>query len=376
MRPSRRPTLARFARLFASLVLFCPLGVAMAEEAPPDWVPPAESQFDWIQLTSGEWVKGEMRGLRDRKVDFDSDKLDDLSIDWSDVRTMYLRLPHTFRLSTDENLQGIGVLRDEVLTVTGDDGVKSAPRDQIISIIAGDGSEWDYWSAYMGVDYSYRTGNTDQVDLSGNAGFKREDPHTRWKSDYRGIYSELDGDKNTENHRASTRLDVFLTSRFFLTTPFVDYYRDQFQNIDHRVTPGMAVGYEFMRNSWGELDTSIGGAYQYTSFEEVEDGEDDDAHDAAIVTNITFDLDLPRGVELDNLYRNNLVVTDLNKTSHHFESILSFDVWGPLELNSTFMIDRIEKPEKVPRGANALDPSPRRPSRNDIRIMMGLSVDL
>ena len=36
------------------------------EEQPPDWVPPASSDWDWLQLTSGEWVKGELEMLRDQ----------------------------------------------------------------------------------------------------------------------------------------------------------------------------------------------------------------------------------------------------------------------------------------------------------------------
>jgi CheY-like chemotaxis protein len=50
-----------------------------------DWVPPADG-FDWIQLKSGEWLKGEIKAMQDRKLEVDSDKLNYLTFEWRDVR--------------------------------------------------------------------------------------------------------------------------------------------------------------------------------------------------------------------------------------------------------------------------------------------------
>jgi len=72
-------------------------------------------------------------------------------------------------------------------------------------------------------------------------------------------------------------------------------------------------------------------------------------------------------VEWDNSYRVQIVATDLDKTNHHAESILSFDIWGPLELDLTFIFDRVEKPE-----ANA---DAEIPKSNDYRLTMGLGID-
>jgi putative salt-induced outer membrane protein YdiY len=357
--------------VFCALLLLLPLlsvvAAAESEEQPPDWVPPASSKWDWLKLTSGEWVKGDMELMRDREVAFDSDKLDDLRIDWEDVDAMHLRKPHIFRLDSDENVQGIGVMRAGVLVVTDESGPREFPRAQIVSIIPGDGSELDYWSANANVAFGLRNGNTDQVDLSGGAGVKRETGLTRWQASYSGIYSEVESDKTTENHRAQTALDVFLTSRLYLTVPFVDYYRDEFQNLQHRIVPGIAIGYEFIRNPWVDWDASVGPGYVYTAYEEVQDGEDDDSHDGAVVFRTALDFDLPHGVEIDNAYRLQVVVTNTDQTAHHLESVLSTDIWGPLELDFTFILGRVEKPEEDSDGD--------RPDSMDIRILVGLSVD-
>lgn len=54
----------------------------------PNWVPPSapRDKFDWILLTSGEWLKGKLERLYKRKLEFDSDKLGLLEFDWKDVK--------------------------------------------------------------------------------------------------------------------------------------------------------------------------------------------------------------------------------------------------------------------------------------------------
>ena len=130
----------------------------------------------------------------------------------------------------------------------------------------------------------------------------------------------------------------------------------------HRVSSGGGIGYEFIRNQYMELDVRMGGVHQ---FQESEDGEKSD--DFAATVGVDFDVDLPGGTELDNSYRIQFVATDMNKTSHHFESILSVDIWGPLDLDLTFILDRIEKPETDDDGD--------RPDENDISIMAGMSIE-
>jgi hypothetical protein len=36
-------------------------------------------------LTSGEWLRGEINFMRDEVVEFDSEELDVLNIDWKDI---------------------------------------------------------------------------------------------------------------------------------------------------------------------------------------------------------------------------------------------------------------------------------------------------
>ncbi len=58
------------------------------KEGNEGWLPPEPrpEKFDWIQLKSGEWLKGKLEVLYDRKLEFDSDELDELEFDFEDIK--------------------------------------------------------------------------------------------------------------------------------------------------------------------------------------------------------------------------------------------------------------------------------------------------
>ena len=62
--------------------LLCLLGLACALTlsalAADEWRPPpptGNDGFDWIQLKSGEWLRGRLKYIQNRKVEFVSDEL-------------------------------------------------------------------------------------------------------------------------------------------------------------------------------------------------------------------------------------------------------------------------------------------------------------
>ena len=61
-----------------------------AGETTTSWQPspPMPDAFDWVQTTSGEWLKGEIVGMYDEKLSFDSDEFGLQIIDWEDVEEL------------------------------------------------------------------------------------------------------------------------------------------------------------------------------------------------------------------------------------------------------------------------------------------------
>ena len=62
-----------------------------------------------------------------------------------------------------------------------------------------------------------------------------------------------------------------------------------------------------------------------------------------------------------------MLIRTYPQTNHHAESILSFDIWGPLELELTFIFNRVNSPVEGADGET--------PKSNDYRITVGLGVD-
>lgn len=91
--------------------------------------------------------------------------------------------------------------------------------------------------------FSYRSGHTDQSDITGRMKLGREGRNTRIGVEYNGAYGSIDNEKNTNNHRGRATFDYFVTHDFFLTPAVFEVFSDEFQNspIGSRPLPGSAT---------------------------------------------------------------------------------------------------------------------------------------
>jgi len=141
----------------------------------PSWVPPSAppDKFDWIQLTSDEWLKGDLKVLYDDKLEFDSDELDLLELDWEDVKQVRGHRLHSVRF--EGPLTVIGILRvvDDKVFVTTEDEVLEFDRSHLVSIAQGEPKEINYWSAKISISLDVRGGNSDQTNYSTAANARR-----------------------------------------------------------------------------------------------------------------------------------------------------------------------------------------------------------
>jgi hypothetical protein len=68
--------------------------------------PDPSDGFDWVELISGEWLKGEIVTMHSDTLTFDSDVLDLLTIDWEDVRQVVTDNTQTVRTEAREQFSG------------------------------------------------------------------------------------------------------------------------------------------------------------------------------------------------------------------------------------------------------------------------------
>jgi putative salt-induced outer membrane protein YdiY len=324
-------------------VVFNPDNVASTHtnDALPDlsWVPPEDS-FDWIQLKSGEWLKGRLKAVQERKLEFYSEELDDLTFDWKDIRQV--RAHHILDVLsvTGENLSGpVTVTPDQVLVGGAQPRVFS--REQIQSLTPGGSKELDYWSGKVSLGLNLQTGNTRQVAYNASANLQRRTPETRFTLDYLGNLSSVNGVENANNHRVNSEFDYWLSQRFYVLVPSVEYYKDPFQNLADRVTLGGGLGYDIVDRPTLEWNITTGPAYQYAWFEYSEPGEPTEKGTAALAFSSRLKWDIAYRTKLTLEYRGQYTSREVGETTHHGVSTLSFELTKRFDLDVSFIWDRI-----------------------------------
>ncbi len=334
------------------------------------WQPPAPdpTEKDWVRMSSGEWLRGALEQIHDGDVKFDSDDLDDLELDWADIVEIRSPRLHTYRFTGRRIVTGTLLMKDGAFQIGTGSEVLIFERGEFVSMMEGEPKEINFWSSKVSFGLAARSGNTDQADL--NAAFRvtRRTALTRLLFDYNGAFSQVDGQETANSHRFVTSFDVYATRRFFVTIPSFELYRDPFQNIDLRSTPGVGVGYDLFKN--GFIDWEIGGglAYQFTKFVSVQPDEDIESRDVGILFNTRLELDITSDVDWNTDYSFAYLVTDADQSNQHLKSIVEVDIWGPLDFETAFIWDWVNKPRQREDGST--------PESNDFRITVGLGIDL
>ena len=105
------PTVIAISVLMSVLATLLPLAGAQAEvssEQQGEWRPaiPQPKDFDWIRLTSDEWLKGDLIAMYGDELEFDSDELGLLTLDWDDIAEVITHATQSIRLLDGRVLEG------------------------------------------------------------------------------------------------------------------------------------------------------------------------------------------------------------------------------------------------------------------------------
>jgi putative salt-induced outer membrane protein YdiY len=325
---------------------------------------PDRTTNDWIQLKSGEWLRGRLYGMQNRKLEFESVELDELEFDWKDVHQVVS--PEALVSYGDRQAAWGSVRVDrEAVTVTGIEKV-SFPRYDLVGIAPGSPRELDYWSGRLALGMNLRSGNTEQADLVTKARLERRTPSTHLRLEYVGNYSETDNKQTVNNQRATEVFDIFLTRRFFLRVPFMEFYQDPFQNIDTRVTVGGGLGYYLIDKPKVEWLVFGGPGYQFVRFDTVEAGEASKRSTPALVFQSSMEIELTKRVDLDLTYEAIAANVNAGGITQHGGITIEIDLTRRLDLDISFIWDRITNPQADSNGVT--------PEQNDFRLNFSLGV--
>lgn len=334
------------------------------------WLPPAPApdEKDWVMLTSGEWLRGNIDLFRDEKLYFDSDELDDLEIDWGDIAEIRSPQQQTLTFANGEVITGTIAMRDGVIKVTTEAGVKEFQRSQLMSLLEGRPREINFWSFKATLGLMVRSGNTEQVDGNTYLRLRREATKSKFNLDYTGNVGSTQKQENINNHRIGATFDIFVSRKLFVTPLGGEMFADKFQNIDYRATAGVGFGYYLWRQSKFEWFLSLAGAYQAIQYVSVQPGEDQKTETGVAVPNLNIDWDITGDIEFELDYNSQISVPETRNAFHYLFAMLSIELSTYLDLDTTFQWNHNENP--------VADAEGNVPKRDDFRYSIGIGVDI
>ncbi len=304
-------------------------------------------KWDWLQLTSGEWLKGELKIIYRDEMEFESEELDTLLLDLKDV--------HYVKSNTIVNVR-VQIGRDEFLyvgrvelgakkiTVHTVSGNQSFDRNSIIAIVPSVERERNYWSLRVALGAYARRGNSDQLDYSSKINATRRTTKSRVSIDYIGVYTKTEDIETANSQRVGFSYDIYASQRRYIRPLFGESLRDPFQNIDSKITLGTGYGYYLYDTKRTEWDVSIGPAYQSTEFLTVEEGEDKNPSSFAIVGTSHLNIEITEAIDLIMDYRLQWAEKESGGYSHHLVTALDFEVTKSLDIGLSLVWDRVNYP--------------------------------
>ena len=182
-----------------------------------------------------------------------------------------------------------------------------------------------------------------------------------------GNYTEADNSETANSHRLSGFRDSFISRKLFWRQIFAEYYRDPFKNIETQVSVSTSLGYQLIYTAETEWDISAGLGARETRYVSVEPGDDISSTSPAFGASTTYDTELTKTIDLLVDYNFQLVNEAAGTYTHHFITSLETDLTGDIDLDISFIWDRIEHPQADSNGAV--------PDKDDYQLIVGLGVE-
>jgi len=332
------------------------------------WKPPGVGHdgSDWVQLKSGEWLRGELKYVQNKDVEFDSDELDQQTLKLKDVRSLYSAHRMYTRFDYGLPLYGKVVISNEVVTVHSEPPVSLA-RDGLIGITYGGGKAGlRNWSGDFSLGMSFQSGNNEQTTVTTRAELARRTPGTTLQINYLGNYSQVNNVQSANNNRVGTIYDVRLNRDWFLRPLQFEYFQDNLANISYRLTAGVGAGYFIFDRTGLEWQVSAGPSYQYTRFQTVEPGESETATTPAGVLTSNFKQDITQRLTFIQNWQSTFIERAAGTYTHHAVTTLEFEIKRHLNLDVSFIWDYLQNPQTRADGAV--------PQKSDYYLTVGFGV--
>lgn len=357
-----------FCRLLLVTVLAASVDISHAETVPwdKDFVPPP-GEYSWVQLDSGEWLKGDIIAIYDDRLAFDSDHFDNLLIDFDDIESIHGRGIFVVSVGRMEFVNGLFQMRGDRVLITSGGQRYEYKRHDLVSVTPKAAKERDRWRGDIDLALSVREGNTDIWEYSVGAKLQRRTPVSRWTFDYLGNKNETDGERVEDSHRFNIAADRFTGRRLYWRPIAGQYFRDQLQNIEDQATVDSGIGFHLVdtpRTTW-DLQAGVGG--NYLKNVSVEAGESNGEWTPVATFGSDLEVEVTSWLDYELMIDMWFLENSAGKYQHHIVTTLSSDLFGDLDLDISLVWDHTENPQAAQDGTI--------PEQDDYRVQVGISYE-
>lgn len=360
------PLSTRRALAFAITCAALPTAGFAAENASSPTLATIEidAPWDWVKLTSGEWLKGELTAMEKDSLEFDSDELGDETIDWESVEAIHTTKSVNVLFTNQKLYTGKLETVDGKLYI-GDQGPFEI--QDVMRVASTSKRELDRWSGKIGAGVNYRTGNVDQKDFNANASLLRRTARSSVRLSYIADVFYDQGEETSNEHRATGSWYIRRSERWFWQPVQFEFYSAPLQNISSQWTAGMGAGVYLIDSDDTSWTTSAGPGYMYTKYKEVPEGQDDTVDSGAFYLNTIYDQELTDYMDVSATYQLTATNDESGKYKHHGVVSLYIDLTDKLDLSMSAYWDRIKYPQADADGVI--------PEQDDFRYTVGVSYE-
>lgn len=357
-----------FRGIFLSLVLVSRVFAAgEADDSIWETFAPPPDKFDWIQLTSNEWLKGDIKIFFEHQLEFDSDHFGVINIDFEDVKRLRAHSLQAIRIDDNEPIVGQLEVTETQVIVTVDQRSSTFERHRLVAVTDPVDREIDKWSGDVTLGVNIRSGNTDLVESSMLAHAERRTLTSRLTLDYIGNINETERVEVANNHRFNGSYDLLSTRKLFWRPLSGQYYRDKFQNIDHQATIETGLGFNTIDNARTELLFAGGIGVNFLRNNSVAAGKDSTNRSPAVSFTMDFETELTSWMDYEFAFQGRVVDEQSGTYQQHLLTTLSTDLIGNFDLDVSFVWDRIQDPQARADGSI--------PEQDDYRLILGLGYE-
>lgn len=328
--------------------------------------------WDWLQLTSDEWLKGRIIAMEAQTLSFDSDELGKLDLDWEDIAALFSARMVAVQYGSGVTSVGRLSTRDGMLFIVPDTGGESESAQvafaDVIGIAAGIGPGRQLWSGDVSLGADFWSGNTEAKEYDAQVDLWRRTASSSLRFKYLANYARYQDVETANSQRANLSYDYRRSLKWFVRLAGVEYFRDVYQNISSQWTYGVGGGYYVIDNSRQTWTLMAGPGYQVTRYVETPAGDDNDVSTAAAILASDYDVDITSDIDLRLQYQLTLVNNDSGDSLHHAFAALGFDLTDNLDLRLGVYWDHIDNPQA---DADGVEPEP-----DDVRFSVGLELEI